>query len=315
MTGVEDRPRYRTFVYDSIRWDGFEHRADDIVISTAPKCGTTWTQMMCALLLFRTPDLPAPLAVLSPWLDMQTRPLDDVRRDLDAQTHRRFIKTHTPLDGLPFDSRVTYIHVARDPRDVALSMANHQANLDWQRLIERREAVAGTSDYEELGLTGPPAPPPPDPDARFWGWMEGDPRTAVPSPFSLMVNHSRTFWERRDEPNVHLFHYADLRADLAGQMARLAEALGVDPPTDELVEAARFESMKARADELVPNSDIALWQDNRQFFDRARSGGWEPLMADGGDERYRGLLGSLAAPDLAEWLHRGWRGVSGPAPS
>ncbi len=42
---------------DSRRWDGFEFRADDIVISTPPKCGTTWTQMITALLIFDTADL------------------------------------------------------------------------------------------------------------------------------------------------------------------------------------------------------------------------------------------------------------------
>jgi aryl sulfotransferase len=44
--------RYSNMVWDSARWEGFELRPDDIVISTPPKCGTTWTQMICALLIF-----------------------------------------------------------------------------------------------------------------------------------------------------------------------------------------------------------------------------------------------------------------------
>jgi aryl sulfotransferase len=60
-------------------------------------------------LVFRTANLPAPLDELSPGLDMLTRGRDDVVADLDAQTHRRIIKTHTPYDGLPHDARVTYI--------------------------------------------------------------------------------------------------------------------------------------------------------------------------------------------------------------
>ena len=93
MTG---QPRYRR-ISDSARWDGFEFRPGDIVISTPPKCGTTWTQMICALLIFQTPTFAAPLDLISPWLDMLTRDRDEVVADLDAQTHRRFIKTHTPL--------------------------------------------------------------------------------------------------------------------------------------------------------------------------------------------------------------------------
>ena len=86
---------------DSARWDGFEFRPSDVVISTPPKCGTTWTQMLCALLIFDGPDFPAPLSELSPWLDQTIRRLDDVRAMYGSQRHRRFIKTHLPIDGLP----------------------------------------------------------------------------------------------------------------------------------------------------------------------------------------------------------------------
>src|SRR6266496_703389 len=100
MTAVR---RYEASMYDSNRWDGFELRPGDIIISTPPKCGTTWTQMICALLILQEPELPLPLDTLSPWIDMVTRARTDVFADLEAQTHRRFIKTHTPLDGIPND--------------------------------------------------------------------------------------------------------------------------------------------------------------------------------------------------------------------
>ena len=135
---VTDRVRYRTFMFDSARWDGFEFRDDDIVISTSPKCGTTWTQMLCALLIFQDSALrPSALSQISPWLDQQTRKLDTVLATLDAQQHRRFIKTHTPFDGLPLDDRVTYLCVGRDPRDVFLSMDHHWANMDMDAVRQR----------------------------------------------------------------------------------------------------------------------------------------------------------------------------------
>src|SRR5712672_1576937 len=93
MTAVR---RYEASMYYSNRWDGFELRPDDIVISTPPKCGTTWTQMICALLIFQSTAFARPLSRISPWLDMRTRPRGEVVADLDAQQHRRFIKTHTP---------------------------------------------------------------------------------------------------------------------------------------------------------------------------------------------------------------------------
>ncbi|MGH9275224.1 MAG: sulfotransferase domain-containing protein [Acidimicrobiales bacterium] len=302
--------QYKNFGWNSDRWDGFEHREGDIVISTAPKCGTTWMQMQCALLLFRTPDLPAPLATLSPWLDMNTRPLDEVRADLEGQTHRRFIKTHTPLTGLPWDERVTYVHVGRDPRDAALSWDKHLSNIDLGRLVEIRAAAVGLDDLAELGIDGLPPVPPEDPVERFWMWMEGESAIAAGSGLAALVHHSRTFWEVRQAPNVHLFHYGDLRADLAGQMARLADALGVEPPTDELVEAARFATMKARSDELIPNSDTPFWHSSHDFFDKARSGDGQALIGEEELPRYEAALRAVTHDDeeLIAWLHGGWLG-------
>src|SRR3954468_24822699 len=112
MTAVR---RSQATMYDSNRWQRFELRRGDVVISTPPKCGTTWTQMICALLILQEPQLPLPLDTLSPWIDMVTRARSEVFADLAAQNHRRFIKTHTPLDGIPKDPTVTYICVGRDP--------------------------------------------------------------------------------------------------------------------------------------------------------------------------------------------------------
>lgn len=269
-------------------------------------------QMLCALLIFRTSDLPDKLATLSPWLDMQTRPIDDVLADLASQEHRRFIKTHTPLDGLPFDERVTYVHVARDPRDVALSWDNHMANLDLARVIDLRVEAVGGDDLEDLGFA-PPPPPSEDPVERFWRWIEGNAEGNVDDVSGLgeLVHHVDTFWDARQAPNVHLFHYGDLRVDLAGQMVRLADALGVDHAGPDLVEAATFEQMRARADELAPNMDRSFWHDPVRFFDKARAGEWREFAAD--DEsrrRYEHAVGALATPELAGWLHSGWLGTA-----
>jgi hypothetical protein len=296
--------QYKNFVWNSERWEGFPLRSDDIIITTAPKCGTTWMQMQCALLLFRTPDLPGSLASLSPWLDMNTRPKDEVWADLAAQTHRRFIKTHTLLDGLPWSDDVTYVHVARDPRDAGLSWDNHMGNMDMDRLFALRAEAVGLDDLAELGVAGP-AELPDDPAERFWYWAEGDGMRRM-SHLESLVRHSISFWEARQRPNVHLFHYGEQRADLAGEMARLAAALGVDPPTPELVEAAGFAEMRSRANELVPNSDTPFWNSNDRFFHKARMRDWEPLMAGEGAARYEAALRRITDDEeLITWLHQG----------
>jgi aryl sulfotransferase len=300
--------RYRNVVFDSLRWDGFVFRDDDIVISTPPKCGTTWMQMICALLIFRGPALPLPLTELSPWLDMQTAPVADVIAALEAQQHRRFIKTHTPLDGVPFDERVTYICVGRDPRDAALSMDNHLANMDLDVFLAARASAVGLDDLAELFPEGPP-PRSDDPVERFWAWMDVDP--AQDGGLSGMFHHFGTFWDRRHLLKVVLFHYADMEADLEGEMRRVAAALDIDVPGPvwpSLVAAATYDNMRSRADELAPEVNIAgFWRDNTRFFNRGRSGQWGTLMDNDGLTRYRTRVNELTPPDLALWAHLGSR--------
>src|SRR5262245_2703751 len=139
MTAVR---RYEASMYDSNRWVGFELRPGDIIISTPPKCGTTWTQMICALLILGEPELPLQLDMLSPWIDLLPRARTEAFPDRSAQTHRRFIKSHTPLDGIPNDPAVTYICVGRDPRDAGLSMARHIDNTDIGAFLNQRERAA-----------------------------------------------------------------------------------------------------------------------------------------------------------------------------
>ncbi len=301
------RRHYKTFVFDSSRWDGFEFRPGDIVISTPPKCGTTWTQRICALLVFQTPKLHAPLTSISPWIDMLTKSKSEVYDALAAQTHRRFIKSHTPMDGLPWDERVTYICVGRDPRDVMISWDGHIANADIAALMEARAKAVGNDDIADMEIPVPPETL----RERFWAWIDEEmPVTEVPSSLRSTLNHLETFWKVRDRPNVILLHYDDMKADLEGEMRRLAARLGIQVPEalwPSLVKSATFEEMKRDADNTAPGTTESIWQDNRQFFRSGKSGGWREIFEAGDTARYEARLKGLAADDLIAWAHHGSR--------
>jgi aryl sulfotransferase len=288
--------RYQSPDEDSARWLGFPFRDGDIVISTRSKTGTTWVQMICALLIFQTPQLPAPLAQLSPWLDHLITPRGQVYAALATQQHRRFIKTHTPLDGIPLDPRVSYLVTARHPLDMAVSLYHHSANIDRARL--RR-------------LTGQPEPtepPPPREPLHDWllGWIgsDDDPRE-TPDSLPGVMWHLSDAWARRGEPNVMLVHYDNLLADLEGQMRWLAGQLGIAvgeeawPP---LVRAATFESMSRSADAMVPTTGI--FKSNAAFFRRGTSGAGREVLSSEEVAAYQARTAHLAPPDMLTWLHR-----------
>jgi hypothetical protein len=208
--------RYTSADEDSARWTDFPFRQGDIVISTRSKSGTTWMQMICALLIFQRPEPPAPLGDLSPWLDWLIEPRDSVLARLEAQDHRRFIKTHTPLDGVPLDARATYIVVCRNPLDMAVSLYHQGENLNRERLRELTGQAAPT------GPTRPRLP------LREWllAWIEDDPdpRLELDS-LPGVVWHLTQAWTRRSSADVVLVHYDDHLRDLDGQMRHLADRL------------------------------------------------------------------------------------------
>ncbi len=289
--------RYRSADEDSIRWLGLRLRPGDIVISTRSKSGTTWLQMICALLIFQNPDLPAPLDRLSPWLDWLAIPADEMYASLGAQTHRRFIKTHTPLDGVPIVREASYIVVARHPLDMAVSLYHQGDNINRERLRQ---------------LTG--APPPQGPQRErlplhtwltHWIEQDSDPREQMDSLPGVMW-HLRDAWQRREQPNSLLVHYDDLLADLGSEMRRIAGWLAITVAPDRwpsLVEAATFRSMRQRADALVPDSNGVL-KDKHAFFRQGRSGAGRELLSEEEMARYHRLTSQMAPPDLLEWLHR-----------
>lgn len=311
---MPDKPvRYQSDDEDSARWEGFAFRPGDIVISTRSKSGTTWMQMICALLIFQTPDLPAPLATLSPWLDWLITPQDRVLARLQAQRHRRFIKTHTPLDGLPLDPRATYIVVGRHPLDMAVSLYHQGSNINRDRLRELTGQNAPEDDRQR-----------PRPPLHEWlvSWTEAqeEPGANLDSLPGVMW-HLSDAWARRTTPArtghrpagpadggpaVLLMHYDDLSADLDGQMRRLADLLGISVPAHlwpSLVRAATFDQMRARAAAQAPDPAGVL-RDPVAFFRRGYSGAGRETLSTAELERYYARVARLAPPDMLGWLHR-----------
>lgn len=279
---------------DNYRWVDFDHRPDDIVISTRSKCGTTLAQMMCALLVFQDPDLPAPLSEISPWLDWSVEPAEVMKARLYAQQHRRIIKTHTPLDGLPLDPDVTYVVVGRHPLDVAVSLYHHAQNIDRDRHAELSGKPRSSS----------PARPLPD---WLGSWM--DPGISVEQQLDTLpglVHHLADAWARRQHPNVLLLHYQDLIDSPRGQLQELAGALGIDVPDrlwPELADAASFDAMKRRAAWLAPDT-LGVLKDPQAFFRTGQSGEGRSALDDAALDQYQQRIEDLASPELISWLHR-----------
>jgi aryl sulfotransferase len=283
--------RYSHRYMDSARWDDFIPRDDDIVVCTSYKAGTTWTQMICALILFQKPKLERPLTEYSPWLDRRGTPVEEVLAALDAQTHRRFIKSHAPLDAMPYFDSTTYLYVGRDPRDTLLSMLNQMQNTRPEEMARMLSEPGAPPDLPEIEL-------PQDPDEIFRLWLTRS-----------------SFWNFRHLSNVHFLHYEDLLSDLDGEMRRVAAILGVavdEASWPALVEAATFDAMRSNADQLAPEVTENVWKDNANFFRTGKSGQWRGVFSPESLALYDEIKIERVGPDLAHWLEVGTRASFDP---
>src|SRR3954468_20138529 len=255
---------YRDIIADNRRWERFVARPGDVFVCTPAKCGTTWMQAIVATLIF---DGPAPGRVLevAPWIEGRYEPVDEMIDRLDAQTHRRSIKSHTKADGIPWYPTASYIVVGRDGRDVFMSFHNHMRNMRPEFMMEL--AVTAADDGIELDDALPPV----DDIHEFFAWWLANP---------IWFEHLASFWPHLGEPNVRFVHYNDLLANLDAQMRGIAEFLAIDVDErrwPDLVERCTFAAMKNRADELAD-------------FSTSFVGGADTFLYRGSNARWRDVL-------------------------
>ena len=294
---------------DSRRWRIFEPRDDDIIVTTSYKSGTTWMQQILYLLIFKE-DLEAPpLPLTSPWLDARFHgPLEEVRAGLAAQTHRRFVKSHLPFDGLPYFPNVKYVIVARDTRDVFMSLWNHYSNYT-DAMMERLN-----DQSEWSGKLLARAPENIRQCWRDWisrGWF---PWESEGWPFWSNLHHTQSYWDFRQLDNLLFVHYSDLLADPAGQIQRVAAFLDISLASAELeqiIERSSFDHMKA---EFKEKGD-ALLRDQFKggsdaFIYKGTNGRWRDELSADDLALYEDAKRRVLSPDCAAWLESGWLGAA-----
>lgn len=297
---------YQNHILDSTRWNCYQPRSGDVVISTSLKSGTTWMLEIVAQLIFRGQTMPEgadfQLRNASVWFEPRWVLLEERIGKLEAQQHRRFIKSHLPVDGMPFFPQVQYIVVARDARDVFMSLWNHHSNYTPGFL----EMLNGIPDR-----VGDPMPACPQDIHEFWrdwmkrGWFSWE---SEGYPYWGNLHHTRSWWKYRHLPNILFVHYNDLLGDLGSEIERVADFLRIPLGEDalpEIVRAVTFDAMRERALQDEEGKPTAFTEGAKTFFFKGTNGRWRDVLSAEEVQMYEEKVSQLLTPECRAWLEQG----------
>ena len=211
--------------------------AEDVLVVTQMKCGTTWMQHLVYEVLMRGAgdlvDTGTALYAVSPWLEsvksvsMSEAPL------IGAERPSRVVKTHFPAAVCPRSDAARYVYVARHPVSCFASCADF--------IAENAGRMAPEIDVVERWFCS---------DEMWWGpW----------------TTHVEGWWNAaREYDNVLFVHFEEMKRDLRAVARRVAGFLGVSPLAgDELAEVVRkcgfdYMSGNARTFEMHPPHLLAI---------------------------------------------------------
>jgi aryl sulfotransferase len=279
---------------DSTVWDDFKFRDDDIIISTYAKAGTTWMQQIVSQLLFNG-DTEQDTQAMSPWIDMRIPPKDVKLPAVEAQTHRRFVKTHLPVDALVYSPKAKYIYIGRDGRDVVWSLYNHHLN--------GNEVMYHVLN-DTPGLVGPAFEPPSGDIREYWHeWLARD-----GYPYWSFWDNVRTWWEIRNLPNILMVHFDVLKKHMPEEIRRIAAFLEI--PIDEsrwdlIVEHCTFDWMKEHGEKVVPLGGAAWKGGVKTFINKGTNGRWRETLTETESAEYEAQALAEVGPECARWLATG----------
>ena len=232
---------------------------------------------------------------MSPWIDY-TIPAKEVKLPaVEAQTHRRFVKTHLPVDALVYSPKAKYIYIGRDGRDVLWSLYNHHS-------------MGNDAMYHALndspGRVGPPLERPSADIREYWHeWLDRD-----GFPYWSFWENVRTWWAIRNLPNILMVHFDVLKKRMPEEMRRIAAFL--DIPIDEskwdaIVEHCGFDWMREHGEKIVPMGGVMWTGGIKTFIHKGTNGRWRETLSAAESAEYEARALAEVGPECAHWLATG----------
>ncbi|XP_053328017.1 sulfotransferase 1B1-like [Spea bombifrons] len=211
------------------RIENFQALPDDLLISTYPKAGTTWTQEIVDLIV-NEGDVEkakrAPIHVRFPFLEICPPPPIPSGVDiLEVTPPPRMIKTHLPYELVPksfWDQNCKVIYIARNAKDNAVSYYH------FDRMNKTQPDPGLWETYAEKFLEG---------NVGWGNWFD----------------HVIGWWKAKEKHQILYLFYEDMKEDPKREIRKIMRFIGRDLPEDVLEKIVQHTSFQAMKDNPMAN--------------------------------------------------------------
>ncbi|XP_063690209.1 sulfotransferase 1E1-like [Bolinopsis microptera] len=250
----------------------FQLRSDDVLIATYPKNGTTWTQKIIQNLhkVHKTGhDLTRGDKVLlevMPWLENTPHEI------VDKMPGPRYLKTHNSYNLVAYNPNIPckYVYIARNPKDVCVSLYHHCKG------FAAFEYDGPFEEFADLFLKG---------TVESSDWWE----------------HVKEFYQNTRDMDVFFMKYEDMHADGVSAIKKLNDFCSLPPMTDEMatevLQLSAFKSMKADPKSNYSWLDDVRKKDQAPFMRKGTVGDWSnyftPELAAKFDNKTREVFADI----------------------
>ncbi|KAF2368086.1 Sulfotransferase domain [Trinorchestia longiramus] len=281
------------------RYLNFQFRSSDVLVSTYPKCGTTWVQEIIWTML-HNPDLDNPDASINeniriPFIEFDA--LFDTFRKVNGQNEtvleafrkynptasaddgvflglancipdRRVLKSHLPFSLLPANLLDTckVVYVTRNPKDALASYLHHH------RLIKVHDYQGSDDQFVDYYCRGQLS-------------------------FGSYADHLVEAWTRKDHKNLLIISFEDLKRDTMAELQKINKFIGINLNNEQLENVKHhtsFSGMKQRMgarmteekkSEIIENQKTKTNYDEEAvkkagFYRKGQSGAWKQDLTD-----------------------------------
>jgi aryl sulfotransferase len=126
------------------------------------------------------------------------------------------------------------------------------------------------------------------PDATFWPCIQ-------------------SWWDAREQPNIMLLHYNNLKADFEGEARRVAEFLEIDVAEEvwpAIIKHCQIDYMREQAKSL--NELDAIFEGGgAKFINKGTNGRWKDVLSQDEIDRCDDIAVAELGEECAHWLKTG----------